>query len=383
MKPFNLSEINGLEGEIDAFGCYSLPVDAPGEFHVVCTTNSMALASISVRVGGAGLSTREEWRRETKSRSWHVVSDVLGAVSEPAFFTAREDGHFHAYRVDGNPCWSHDFSATVSEFKIFADPFTGERTLLVPSLDKTLRMLVASNGRLVWGDTFQSGVNVVDQCLLIDGETHVIVAGGNDHTLRCYVRKKSDKPGGYKMAWFHKFESYVRDVSISPAGQVAAVADDGFLKIFDAKNGGVSWRHEHNSFAWKCKLLPGAGKVMSTSFQLPLAVDETGQKLGNPGVVASHDLASGKLIWSTKPEDGVNVNAWDFLDEGGSPYIIAGTTGGEVLVMDVGSGRVVQRLALGCVINKLAVYRVPGGRVAIVGCLEREEGSLFAGVNQI
>ncbi len=383
MRPFVLSEVAGPKGEVDSFDCYSMPGDEPNEFHVACTTSNMSLVGISARVDGTGLVMKEDWRRETKSRSWHLVADVPEDASGPAIFTAREDGHFHAYQVDGGPCWSHDFAATVSEFKLYKDPFSGERVLLVPSLDKTLRMLTASDGRLVWGDTFQSGVNVVDQCLLDDGETHVIVAGGNDYTLRCYKRKRGDKPGAYKMAWFHKFESYVRDVSVTPAGQVAAVADDGFLKLLDARDGSMSWRYEHNSFAWKCKPLPGAGIIVSTSYQLPLAVDESGQKLGNPGVVACHQLSTGNLLWSTRPEDGVNVNAWDFLHEGDSSFIFAGTTGGDVLAMDAGSGRVVQKHSMGPLINKLGVFRVPGCRIAIVGCQEREEGSLFAGVDQV
>nr|MDO8087562.1 hypothetical protein [Candidatus Sigynarchaeum springense] len=377
-----MSEVACLKGEVDSFDCYSLPGDKPGEFHVACTTSTMALASIIMRVDGATLTANEEWRREAKSRSWHVVADVPDAASRPAFFTAREDGHFHAYTVVGGPCWSHDFSATVSEFKLYKDPFTGERVLIVPSIDKTLRLLTASDGRLTWGDTFQSGVNVVDQCLLDDEETHVIIAGGNDYTLRCYKRKKGEKRGAYKMAWFHKFESYVRDVSASPAGLVAAVADDGFLKLLAMKDGSVLWRYEHDSFAWKCRLLPGANKVFSTSYQLPLAIDETGQKMGNPGVVACHELSSGKLLWSTRPEDGVNVNAWSMIEIGEDRHLLLGTTGGDVIVMDVASGSIMQRLKVPRMVNRVASCRLPGGRTAIVGCQECEEGSLFAGVER-
>ncbi|MEX2727405.1 MAG: PQQ-binding-like beta-propeller repeat protein [Candidatus Sigynarchaeum springense] len=368
---------------VDAFDCYSLSSDEPGEFHVACTTSTMALVSIVMRVKGSRLTASDEWHREARSRSWHVVADAPAvAASGPAFFTAREDGHFHAYTVDGNPCWSHDFSATVSEFKLYADPFTGERVLVIPSLDKTLRLLTASDGRLVWGDTFQSGVNVVDHCLLDDGETHVIFAGGNDCTLRCYKRKKSEKLGAYKMAWFHKFESYVRDVSASPGGQVAAVADDGFLKVLAIKDGSILWRHEHNSFAWKCKLLQDSGKVISTSYQLPLAVDESGQKMGNPGVVTCHELGTGKLLWSTKPEDGVNVSAWSTIGTGTERYLLLGTTSGDVIVMEIASGAIAQRLKVPHMVNHIAAYRLPGGRTVIVGCQECEAGSLFAGVEQ-
>ncbi|NMC05255.1 MAG: PQQ-like beta-propeller repeat protein [Candidatus Lokiarchaeota archaeon] len=382
MKPVVLTTIDGPAGEVDAFDCFSLPSDEAGMFHVIHAANTMKLSRIDARVHEGVFSTREAWQREAGSRSWHVVVDPGVPAPGPAVFTAREDGHFHAYSLDGDPCWSHDFAATVSEFKLHVDPFTGERMLVIPSLDKTLRLLHAENGRLAWGDTFQSGVNVADQCLLDDGETHVIVAGGNDYTLRCYIRKKGTKPGAYKMAWFHKFESYVRDASISPAGQVAAVADDGFLKVLDVRTGAVSWRHEHDSFAWKCKVLPSIGKVVSTSYQLPLAVDETGQKMGNPGVVACHDLLNGQLAWSTRPEDGVNVNAWTMHDDAGKPCIIAGTTAGDVLLMDAGTGHVVQRHPMGHAINHVAACRIPGGLVGIVGCREQESGSLFAGVDE-
>ncbi|MBN2153901.1 MAG: PQQ-like beta-propeller repeat protein [Candidatus Lokiarchaeota archaeon] len=382
MPTFVLSEVAGPKGEVDSFDCYSLPGDLPGEFHVACTTSTMELVGITARVCGGGIEMEERWRRGVGSRSWHVVAHVLDPASEPAVFTAREDGHFHAYKVDGTPCWSHDFAATVSEFKLYVEPFSGERMLLVPSLDKTLRLLTASAGRLVWGDTFQSGVNAADQCLLEDGETHVIVAGGNDHTLRCYKRGRGDKPGAYKMAWFHKFGSYVRDASASPVGLVAAVSDDGFLKVLEARDGSASWQHEHNSFAWKCRILPDAGRVVSTSFQLPIAVDESGQKLGNPGVVACHDLETGELIWSTRPEDGVNVSAWSLFEAVKRPNLLVGTTGGDVLLMDVATGGVAQRLRVPHSVNRIAAIPLPGGRTAVVGCQESEDGSLFAAVAQ-
>nr|MDO8113306.1 hypothetical protein [Candidatus Sigynarchaeota archaeon] len=256
----------------------------------------------------------------------------------------------------------------------------GERVLVIPSIDKTLRMLTAASGRLLWGDTFQSGVNVVDQCLLADKESHVIVAGGNDYTLRCYVRKSNEKPGAYKMAWFHKFESYVRDVSISPSGHVAAVADDGFVKVLSVKDGKVAWRHEHNSFAWKCKILPGVNKVISTSYQLPLSVDESGEKMGNPGVVTCHDLDTGKLVWTTKPEDGINVNAWDAHENRTGYYFVVGTTAGDVIVIDAGTGMVLQKFNAGHLVNHVEFVTMDAGHIGIIGCQESDHDSLFVGI---
>jgi len=380
---FAFSTIPLPQTEIDALACYSLESDGTGNFHVACSTKSMELVSLLARAGDAGLAIEKVWSIGMKSRSWHVVASVPDDLAYAALFTAREDGHFHAYSIDGRPCWSHDFSGTVSEFKCYADPFTGERMLVIPSIDKTLRMLTANTGKLVWGDTFQSGANIVDQCLQDDGETHVIAAGGNDHTMRCYVRTANDDASAYKMAWFHKFDSYVRDVSISSHGKIAAVADDGFVKIFDVSDGTVAWSHEHGSFAWKCRILEDdIAKVVSTSFQVPIDVDESGDKLGNPGIMACHDLAFGNLLWQTLPEDGINVNAWDFHQVDGRWLVVAGTTGGEVVLLDVETGEVLQRYNPGHLINDVKFFEINDRRLAIIGCQESDNDSLFAGLRE-
>jgi outer membrane protein assembly factor BamB len=379
---FKFSMVSLAATEFDSLDVYHVAGDVEGEFHATCTTRGMALISLAMHESQGRIEVKQSWCKDMKSRAWQVVANVPSKAGEPAFFTAREDGHFHAYAIDGTPCWSHHFSATISELKQYADPFSGERMLLIPSLDKTLRMLVANTGRFMWGDTFQSGVNVVDQCLLLDGATHVIVAGGNDYTLRCYTRKKNAKAGAYTMAWFHKFDSYVRDVSISPDGRVAAVADDGFVKVLAVNDGKVSWQHEHSSFAWKCKILRDLNRVVSTSYQLPLAVDESGEKLGNPGIITCHDLDSGALLWKTAPDDGINVSAWDFFNLNGNWIIVAGTSAGKVVVINAGSGQVLQAFQAGHMVNRIVSFPLDGGRIAFLGCQESENESLFAGIQE-
>jgi WD40 repeat protein len=381
---FNFSKIPVNQVEIDALACYALESDGMGEFHVVCSTKSMELASFFTRGTETGIDIEFSWKVAMKSRAWHVVASIPGEPNDPAFFVARDDGHFHAYGIKGRPCWSHDFSGIISEFRCYGDPFTGERTLVIPSIDKTLRMLTANAGRLVWGDTFGSGVNIVDQCLQADGETHVIAAGGNDYTLRCYARNVTEYASAYKMVWFHKFESYVRDVSFSPHGKIAAVADDGFVKVFDISDGSVLWQREHGSFAWKCRILDGeTPKVVSSSFQVPLAVDESGDKLGNPGVVACHELSTGSLIWQTNTEDGINVNAWDFHEVDGRWLLAAGTTDGDVVLLDAETGEVLQRYRAGQLINDVHFFELKNGQLAIIGCQESEDESLFAGMQEL
>lgn len=381
---FSFSTIPVKQTEIDALACYSLEDDNIGEFHVACSTKSMELISFLARARDGDFDLEPSYKMAMKSRAWHVVASIPDQPVDPAFFVAREDGHFHAYGIDGRPCWSHDFSGTVSEFKCYVDPFTGERILVIPSIDKTLRMLTANTGSLIWGDTFQSGVNIVDHRLQADGETHVIAAGGNDSTLRCYARKADDAASAYKMIWFQKFDSYVRDVSISPLGILAAVADDGFVKVFDISDGTVVWSHKHGSFAWKCRILDReVAKVVSSSFQVPLAVDDSGDKLGNPGVVSCHELSSGNLLWQTRPEDGINVNTWDFHEVDNHCVLVAGTTNGEVVLLDVETGNVLQRYCSGYLVNDVQFFELNNGRLAIIGCQESEEKSLFAGLQEL
>ncbi len=376
--------------EIDSFAI--LDLDNTPEREALCLACSSAdkrLLCLKIMLGDA-CATGEKltWSRDMGSRAWNLATSevpVPGSPGRVLVHAGREDGNFHAYDADGVPAWSHKFMATISEFCSYNDPVTRQSLVLVPSLDKTLRLLDASNGHLVWGDTFQSGVNVARVLGGLHDGRHVLVAGGNDHTLRCYARDAcTTGPKDYKMAWFHKFGSYVRDVGVSSSGIVAGVADDGFLKVLDLATGQVRWTHEHNSFAWKCKVLDSLGTVVSTSYQVPLAVDETGEQLGNPGVIACHSL-EGDLVWQTDPGDGMNVNCWDFCNLDGQALVVAGTTSGTVAILDVESGRFLQRHECGHLVNKVAfvparAVEAGGNKLpCIVACCEWTGGSLLVG----
>ncbi|MHA1792509.1 MAG: outer membrane protein assembly factor BamB family protein [Promethearchaeota archaeon] len=314
----------------------------------------------------------EKWRIKMNATAWNMNArhDVIGD-GKNEIFVGREDGEFYVYNTDGTPVWSHHFSAIISDFLIYKDPFSDQFLALVPSIDKTLRLLNARDGKLVWGDTFNSGVNCVAELTIQQHETHYIAAGGNDNTLRLYSRNINKEPSSYQMNWYHKFESYVRDVSISSTGKVAAVADDGYLKIFDIQSGEVSWIYEHGSFAWKCKIIDEEGIVISSSFQVPIRVDEGQGFLGNPGVISCHELMSGKLIWSSSPEDGFNITSWDFFKIKGNLCVVFGTTSGKVIVLDTRTGIKLHEFSTRGEVNDLISISFPE-KVIIFSCSEKK-----------
>lgn len=366
--------------EIDSIGYFRLKNEGHDRFHLVSATKEKQLVSLVVKREKNDFVFEKKWSREVKSPVWDINASGGSDPGEtPLIFTAREDGHFHAYTAEGVPAWSHDFLATISPFHVYNDPFTGHEVLLIPSLDKTLRLLTAKEGKLLWGDTFASGVNVATQGLDSTGKNHYIAAGGNDHTLRLYSRAK-DSGSAYKMGWYCKFESYVRDASLSQKGLVAAVADDGFLKILDLEHGDEVWRHEHNSFAWKCQVIDDLGIVLSTSFQVPIPVDESGDFLGNPGVMACHDLTTGKMKWATKPGDGVNVQCWDFVHVRGKWLAIAGLTGGRFVIINTNTGDIEQTFETGNPITQVKSLEL-GDTMVILACQESEERSLIIGIS--
>ncbi len=151
--------------EIDSFAI--LDLDNTPEREALCLACSSAdkrLLCLKIMLGDA-CATGEKltWSRDMGSRAWNLATSevpVPGSPGRVLVHAGREDGNFHAYDADGVPAWSHKFMATISEFCSYNDPVTRQSLVLVPSLDKTLRLLDASNGHLVWGDTFQSGVNV-------------------------------------------------------------------------------------------------------------------------------------------------------------------------------------------------------------------------------
>lgn len=366
--------------EIDSIGYFRLTNDDPCTFHLVSATKKKVLVSLVVSFEENEFKLEKEWSREIKSPVWDINASIdIPSRDFPLIFTAREDGHFHAYTHEGVPAWSHDFMATISPFKVYQDPFMPDQVVLIPSLDKTLRLLTAKDGKLLWGDTFASGVNVATHQIDDKEEIHYIAAGGNDHTLRLYSR--SNKGAfAYKMDWYNKFESYVRDISISREGLVAAVADDGYLKVIDVKNGEEKWRHEHNSFAWKCKVIDGPGIVLSTSFQVPIQVDETGELLGNPGVISCHEVTTGKLKWSTRPEDGINIQCWEIVERRGKWLAILGLTSGKIIVLDGMTGKALQEFESGFPINQMKSLEI-NDRLVILACQEDEKESLILGIS--
>jgi outer membrane protein assembly factor BamB len=377
MFSFELIDAPGVE--IDSLCAYRLPGDEDTSFHAAYATAARDLVSISIEMADDQHLLNLAWNRQMQSRAWHVIHVPESTASgDPFLFTAREDGHFHAYAQDGTPCWSHEFSATISSFIAYADPVTGLSTLLVPSIDKTLRMLDAGSGRLLWGDTFHSGVNCVAETILDEDGSHVIAAGGNDYTARFYRRAGDEQ--AYPMAWYYKCDSYVRDVSISKHGLVAVVADDGFLTILDTSDGAALWSHEFDSFAWKCRIVDDASIVLSSSYQVPVKVDEGGELLGNPGVIACHDLHDGDLRWISAPEDGLNINDWCIFESAGKWLVAAGTSSGKIVVLDAIDGMVLDSHECGYLINSIDVIALGNERLALVACQEDEKQSLVIGI---
>ncbi|MHA1683137.1 MAG: hypothetical protein ACTSUE_19515 [Promethearchaeota archaeon] len=369
----------GVDGsEITAIG--SLAGEKGEPILVTCAIETSKVVQLGVAEGGTTVSFEELWHRDVGSPIWEIVAIPGGKHGGyPGIFTARQDGNFHAYDLGGVPSWSHHFDATISPFLFYRDPFTGEELLLVPCLDRTLRLLTASGGKMIWGDTFGSGVNCAAQAFNRGANHHCFAAGGNDHTLRLYTRGQDDPVTGYKMAWFHKFESYVRDISIASDGTVAAVADDGFLKIFDAKSGSVRWVREHNSFAWKCKILEEEGIVLSTSYQVPIKSEDGTDTLGNPGIICCTSMDSGDVIWETRPGDGFNVNDWTFGNINGKELVLIGTTGGKIAMLDPKSGKIIHEHETGHSINKVNLLE-KDGRVVVIACQENKEKSLVVGL---
>ncbi|MBD3187720.1 hypothetical protein GF325_12870 [Candidatus Bathyarchaeota archaeon] len=353
-----------------------------GLFHLATAEKRGILSKMRFSWNGKEWDGNLEWDRKIGSPAWSIETIPSGLDSNtPTIFTGREDGHFHAYMDDGMPAWSHSFDATISSFSAYIDPFTNDPLVLIPSIDRTLRLLDAKTGRYLWGDTFASGVNIATERLIQSELVHMIVAGGNDNTVRAYERPARTSPrekNMYPMKWFYKFESYVRDASIANDGTIAAVADDGFLKVLERDQGEIRFSYEHGSFAWKCHVSDTNNSVISSSFQVPVRLGNgSNEYLGNPGIVACHDLESGELLWETAPGDGINVNCWDFATVAGKSIACLGTTRGDILLLLVANGKPMQRIETGSLINALEIVSCTNDFLDVIAALERSPGSII------
>ena len=233
--------------------------------------------------------------------------------------------------------WNHKFGASISG--IFIDDINNDNLdeLIVFSLDKTMRILNPLDGNLVWGQIFEDGIG--DATVFIDDKNlnkKEILACGNDGTIRNF-----DGTNG-KLLLFKRFSNKMRCISYinSIEGLVILCGgDDKKLHFINKKTQKELKTKEFNDYVWKCTSYPfqifNNAIVSSYSFayfdaSIPIENIKYTSKL-----ICINEYLDVK--WELK---GYNIEFLNFIEIHDRVLILAGTTKGELIIIEEQIGKI-------------------------------------------
>ncbi len=234
--------------------------------------------------------------------------------------------------------WTHKFNSSISG--ILIEDINGDNIneLIIFSLDKTLRVLNPSDGKLVWGQVFENGVG--DAIIFLSDNNSAkkeILACGNDGTIRIFDGKDG------KLLWFKKYSEKLRTIIYmnTPKGPVVICGgDDKKLHIINKITQNEIKTKEFNDYIWKSISYPFPilNKVLVSSYSfayfdesIPIEEIEFTSNL----ICLNDSLKTNwKLI-------GYNIEFIRIIKKLDKLYILTGTTKGELLIIEEQTGKII------------------------------------------
>jgi WD40 repeat protein len=234
------------------------------------------------------------------------------------------------------PFWAHSFGTSISGIVIDDINYDNMEELIVYSLDKSIRVLKPTNGDLLWGEIFEQGVG--DAFVYTDSELikKEVFACGNDGTIRIY-----EGPTG-KTLWTKRFFEKIRCIGFinSIDGPlILCGGDDKQLHFIDKIDRLEMKTIDFEDYVWKCVSFPSdtLNKALVSSYSFDY-FDESKD-------INKIEFTS-KLIYIDERLDilwdleGKNIEFIDLIEKQESLFILAGTTAGEILVIEEATGKI-------------------------------------------
>ena len=233
--------------------------------------------------------------------------------------------------------WTHKFNSSISG--ILIEDINGDtiNELIIFSLDKTLRVLNPSDGKLVWGQVFENGIG--DAIIFLRDKNSAkkeILACGNDGTIRIFDGKDG------KLLWFKKYSEKIRTITYmnTPKGPVVICGgDDKKLHIINKITQNEIKTKEFNDYIWKSISYPFPilNKVLVSSYSfayfdesIPLEKTEFTSQL----ICLDQSLS---INWELI---GYNIEFLNIIGKFDEFYIFAVTTKGELLIIEEQTGKI-------------------------------------------
>ncbi|MBN1802927.1 MAG: WD40 repeat domain-containing protein [Candidatus Lokiarchaeota archaeon] len=285
------------------------------------------------------------------SAIFHMLAINLNENGKIKLIVGGIDGLLRAFMVANSyelePDWVHQFGGSISGILFNDVNSDGVKEIIGYSLDKTIRVLNPSDGSLVWGQVFEEGVSEAIVLKKKPTESGLqVLACGNDGTLRCFSGIKGE------MLWFKHFSDKLRCISILSTSADVIIACGGddkrlhFLRESDREDIG---HVEFEDYAWKCFSL-GKDKIVASSYSFAFFNDNAVlERLDFSSKICCVDNNL-HVLWEI---NGFNVEALELVVLKTRTSIVAGTTKGEIVMIDPINGNYEKLLKAGSCVNDI------------------------------
>jgi len=292
-----------------------------------------------------------------KTPIWNLIIDEIDETNSKKLIIGGLDGLLRIFDINPfitltlNPLWAHQFGSSISGILLSDINGDGIKEIIAYSLDKSLRILSALDGSLIWGQLFEDGIS--DAIVIKDddnSDNNVIIAVGNDGTIRSFNCVNGNLLG------FMKFTEKVRTLTLFNLLDKQVIVCGGDDKIAHFLDMNLKFEIDtlkFNDFVWKLKPL----KFMNNSF---LLISTYSFDFFDDSIPINKQQFSSKL---TCLDINLDVK-WELTNtniEVIAPYlsepinfIIIGTTRGEIIILDK-EGKILTTLNTSSCVNDIKI----------------------------
>ncbi|MHA1146963.1 MAG: hypothetical protein ACTSR8_01835 [Promethearchaeota archaeon] len=246
--------------------------------------------------------------------------------------------------------WAQQFGSSISGFILEDVNGNGNTELVVYSLDKTLRVLNLENGSYVWGQVFEQGIgDAIIETEVEDPNKKIVYACGNDGTIRAFDGKKGT------MLWFKRFSDKIRCINYMETGKdiiILCGGDDKQLHYIRKSTHEEIKTTEFGDYVWKCKKFKDINQslLLVSTYSFDYLYDDV--PVEEIKFTSKLECYNQELLlkWVLHEKNIETLQDFSFNN---IKYVAAGTTIGELLILEGANGNIAIKQTYSSCINSI------------------------------
>lgn len=304
---------------------------------------------------------------------WHSLLVDIDDDRKAELVIGGLDGILRVYKyVNSNKLtliWNHKFNSSISGLLTKNTGANKLKELISYSLDKTIRVLNPLDGTMRWGQVFEDGIgDVIFWTDSNDPKHREVIACGNDGTVRSFNEKNGE------LQWFIRYKHKMRCISSlnSKKGQIFAIGgDDKILHLVRIADQEEIKSMEFEDYIWKLHSFPkdNNDKIILSTYSF----DYLNDSLSLDDITFTSKIVcidkNLEILWEI---DKFNAESLEIFEFKKHPYILIGTTKGNVLMVDGNTGSILVDIKKSACTNMVKYFFE---KHSIFSC--HDDGSLY------